>query len=174
MAKSRREFLGTASAGLIGGVAAPDALPGESVASCRREQQPTQKARLERRRVWRGAGGGAGGFADDVCRSGEAGADFAECGRARGGGGELARDDGGAVRAAHWAAQGGDRRRRWRRIRSGIRCCRGRKLGRRAIVFVRSKDDAGALPASDEDIAFAPVTKLSRWIESAASLLRSG
>ncbi len=31
--------------------------------------------------------------------------------------------------------------------------------------FVRSPDTAGPLPASDEDIAHAPVTKLSRWIE---------
>ena len=32
--------------------------------------------------------------------------------------------------------------------------------------FVRSKDDGSALPSSDDDIAFAPVTQLSRWIES--------
>jgi Asp-tRNA(Asn)/Glu-tRNA(Gln) amidotransferase A subunit family amidase len=32
--------------------------------------------------------------------------------------------------------------------------------------FVRSKADAVPLPAKDEDIAFAPVTQLSRWIES--------
>jgi Asp-tRNA(Asn)/Glu-tRNA(Gln) amidotransferase A subunit family amidase len=32
--------------------------------------------------------------------------------------------------------------------------------------FVRSKDDGVPLPASDDDIAFAPVTRLSRWIES--------
>ncbi len=31
--------------------------------------------------------------------------------------------------------------------------------------FVRSAGDPGALPASDTDIAFAPVTSLSRWIE---------
>ena len=31
--------------------------------------------------------------------------------------------------------------------------------------FVRSSADAGALPASDDEIAFAPVTRLSRWIE---------
>ncbi len=31
--------------------------------------------------------------------------------------------------------------------------------------FVRSKADPGPLPTSDTDIAFAPVTKLSRWIE---------
>ena len=34
--------------------------------------------------------------------------------------------------------------------------------------FVRSADTAGALPARDEDIAFAPVTRLSRWIASRA------
>jgi Asp-tRNA(Asn)/Glu-tRNA(Gln) amidotransferase A subunit family amidase len=31
--------------------------------------------------------------------------------------------------------------------------------------FIRSHVDPGPLPSSDEDIAFAPVTKLSRWIE---------
>src|SRR5256714_5106060 len=32
--------------------------------------------------------------------------------------------------------------------------------------FVRSKPDAAALPSADDEIAFAPVTQLSRWIES--------
>jgi Asp-tRNA(Asn)/Glu-tRNA(Gln) amidotransferase A subunit family amidase len=32
--------------------------------------------------------------------------------------------------------------------------------------FVRSKEQTVELPASDDDIAFAPVTQLSRWIES--------
>jgi Asp-tRNA(Asn)/Glu-tRNA(Gln) amidotransferase A subunit family amidase len=32
--------------------------------------------------------------------------------------------------------------------------------------FVRSNTDPGPLPANDEDIAFAPVTRLSRWIEA--------
>ena len=32
--------------------------------------------------------------------------------------------------------------------------------------FVRSDSDAGTLPAADADIAYAPVWKLSRWIES--------
>src|SRR5262252_5518184 len=32
--------------------------------------------------------------------------------------------------------------------------------------FVRSKADGAPLPSSDDDIAFAPVTQLSRWIES--------
>jgi Asp-tRNA(Asn)/Glu-tRNA(Gln) amidotransferase A subunit family amidase len=35
-------------------------------------------------------------------------------------------------------------------------------------VFARSKADPGPLPKRDEDIAFAPVTALSRWIESKA------
>jgi Asp-tRNA(Asn)/Glu-tRNA(Gln) amidotransferase A subunit family amidase len=34
--------------------------------------------------------------------------------------------------------------------------------------FVRSRGDAGPLPARDEDIAYAPVSKLSRWIETRA------
>ena len=41
--------------------------------------------------------------------------------------------------------------------------------GQKATVssnrFARSKSDPGALPQKDEDIAFAPVTKLSRWVE---------
>jgi Asp-tRNA(Asn)/Glu-tRNA(Gln) amidotransferase A subunit family amidase len=32
-------------------------------------------------------------------------------------------------------------------------------------AFIRSKADPGPLPANDADIAFAPLTKLSRWIE---------
>ena len=32
--------------------------------------------------------------------------------------------------------------------------------------FIRTKNDPGPLPSSDADIAFAPVTQLSRWIES--------
>jgi Asp-tRNA(Asn)/Glu-tRNA(Gln) amidotransferase A subunit family amidase len=32
-------------------------------------------------------------------------------------------------------------------------------------VFARSRDDAGPLPTSEADVAFAPVTRLSRWIE---------
>ncbi|HEU5359268.1 MAG TPA: amidase, partial [Gemmatimonadales bacterium] len=41
----------------------------------------------------------------------------------------------------------------------------GVEIGPRADRFVRSSADAGPLPADDEDIAFAPVTHLSRWIE---------
>lgn len=39
------------------------------------------------------------------------------------------------------------------------------KLPRGQNVFVRSTIDPGPLPTNDEDVAFAPVTKLSRWIE---------
>jgi Asp-tRNA(Asn)/Glu-tRNA(Gln) amidotransferase A subunit family amidase len=40
------------------------------------------------------------------------------------------------------------------------------KVGPTRDAFVRSKIDPGPLPASDDEIAFAPVTRLSRWIET--------
>jgi Asp-tRNA(Asn)/Glu-tRNA(Gln) amidotransferase A subunit family amidase len=42
----------------------------------------------------------------------------------------------------------------------------GEKSGPERDRFVRSKTDPGPLPASDEDIAFASVTQLSRWMEN--------
>ncbi|HTV60841.1 MAG TPA: amidase [Verrucomicrobiae bacterium] len=42
----------------------------------------------------------------------------------------------------------------------------GQKAGPARDQFVRSQSDPGPLPAKDEDIAFAPVTRLSRWIET--------
>src|SRR5580692_9835834 len=42
----------------------------------------------------------------------------------------------------------------------------GQKRGPEREQFMRSSNDAGALPAKDADIAFAPVWKLSRWIET--------
>jgi Asp-tRNA(Asn)/Glu-tRNA(Gln) amidotransferase A subunit family amidase len=42
----------------------------------------------------------------------------------------------------------------------------GEKVGPARDVFVASKLDPGPLPASDAEIAFAPVTHLSRWIET--------
>jgi Asp-tRNA(Asn)/Glu-tRNA(Gln) amidotransferase A subunit family amidase len=42
----------------------------------------------------------------------------------------------------------------------------GQQVPTQKNVFVRSKSDPGPLPPNDEDIAFAPVTKLSRWIEN--------
>ena len=41
----------------------------------------------------------------------------------------------------------------------------GTKSGPANERFMRSKIDPGPLPSNDEDIAFAPLTKLSRWIE---------
>jgi Asp-tRNA(Asn)/Glu-tRNA(Gln) amidotransferase A subunit family amidase len=41
----------------------------------------------------------------------------------------------------------------------------GQKMPSAKDHFVRSKADAGPLPNNDEDIAFASVTKLSKWIE---------
>jgi Asp-tRNA(Asn)/Glu-tRNA(Gln) amidotransferase A subunit family amidase len=42
----------------------------------------------------------------------------------------------------------------------------GMKRGPERERFVRSLKDPGALPAKDEDLAFAPVWRLSRWIET--------
>ena len=42
----------------------------------------------------------------------------------------------------------------------------GRKAGPERDRFVRTNTDPGPLPANEEDIAFAPVTQLSRWIET--------
>jgi Asp-tRNA(Asn)/Glu-tRNA(Gln) amidotransferase A subunit family amidase len=42
----------------------------------------------------------------------------------------------------------------------------GMKAGPDRDQFIRSNNDPGPLPARDEDIAFASVTQLSRWIES--------
>jgi Asp-tRNA(Asn)/Glu-tRNA(Gln) amidotransferase A subunit family amidase len=44
----------------------------------------------------------------------------------------------------------------------------GMKVGPAREQFIRSKADADAVPKNDDDIAFAPVTKLSRWIETKA------
>ncbi len=41
----------------------------------------------------------------------------------------------------------------------------GQPSGPQRDQFIRSKTDPGPLPANDADIAFAPVTQLSRWIE---------
>src|SRR5881296_587164 len=41
----------------------------------------------------------------------------------------------------------------------------GEHAGPQRDQFIRSKTDPGPLPANDADIAFAPVTQLSRWIE---------
>ncbi len=41
----------------------------------------------------------------------------------------------------------------------------GLRVGPEHDKFIRSSSDPGPLPARDDDIAFAPVTRLSRWIE---------
>jgi Asp-tRNA(Asn)/Glu-tRNA(Gln) amidotransferase A subunit family amidase len=42
----------------------------------------------------------------------------------------------------------------------------GMKVGPERDQFIRTQNDPGPLPTRDEDIAFASVTQLSRWIES--------
>jgi Asp-tRNA(Asn)/Glu-tRNA(Gln) amidotransferase A subunit family amidase len=42
----------------------------------------------------------------------------------------------------------------------------GRKAGPDRRRFIRTNTDPGPLPANDQDLAFAPVTQLARWIET--------
>src|SRR6516225_9911087 len=42
----------------------------------------------------------------------------------------------------------------------------GLTAGAQRDRFVRSKSQRTSLPSNDEDIAFAPLTKLSRWVET--------
>src|SRR5258707_27743 len=42
----------------------------------------------------------------------------------------------------------------------------GDQTGPERDRFVRSKADPGPLPAKDEDVAFAPLTQLARWVET--------
>jgi Asp-tRNA(Asn)/Glu-tRNA(Gln) amidotransferase A subunit family amidase len=41
---------------------------------------------------------------------------------------------------------------------------RNQRSGPERDRFIRSENDPGAVPANDEDLAFSPLTKLSRWI----------
>ena len=73
---------------------------------------------------------------------------------------------GAAVRAAYRAAQSRAGSNRWRPGPTAKRRCPGSSQDRRATCFCAVRPIPGPLPASDEDIAFAPVTRLSRWIET--------
>ena len=61
----------------------------------------------------------------------------------------------------------------WLQRRAGIRCCRGKSRGRSMTAFCAAPSISAPLPARDEDIAFAPVTHLSRWIETRQAHLRA-
>ncbi len=75
-------------------------------------------------------------------------------------------------RAAHGTAQGAARRRR--RAGNAMEPGAARtSSGPARDAFVRSTDAGAPLPASDADIAFAPVTQLSRWIEQTQAHLRA-
>ena len=78
-----------------------------------------------------------------------------------------------ATGAAPWlrfTRAGSDRAKwHWRRRSRPRRCWNpvlpGEKSGPASEQFVRSKTDPGPLPTKEEDIAFAPVTQLSLWIQ---------
>ena len=114
---------------------------------------------------------GSRSLGGDLRRGREAGAGRDVAQGARAGGVELAPVDGGAVRAAHSgragsrSSAGGSRRRRVWNPAAAV----GAKVpapGGRGDRFVRARGAVPPLPARDADIAFAPLTTLSRWLES--------
>ena len=42
----------------------------------------------------------------------------------------------------------------------------GQKCGPERDIFIRAKNDPGPLPVNEADVAFAPLTQLSRWVET--------
>jgi Asp-tRNA(Asn)/Glu-tRNA(Gln) amidotransferase A subunit family amidase len=164
MGKSRREFLGTASAGLIAAVVAPAALSGAVVDGDGAQQQPTEAPAGAPPAYGTGPAVGPEvstttfGEAEklvQVSLNSEERAEAVESWR--------------ATMAALYERRVGPRKvvieasvapySQWNPVLPG------EKAGPARDLFVRSKDDAGLLPASDEAIAYAPVSKLSRWIE---------
>jgi Asp-tRNA(Asn)/Glu-tRNA(Gln) amidotransferase A subunit family amidase len=164
MGKSRREFLGTASAGLIAAVVAPAALSGAVVDGEGAQQQPTEAPAGAPPAYGTGPAVGPEvstttfGEAEklvQVSLNSEERAEAVESWR--------------VTMAALYERRVGPRKvvieasvapySQWNPVLPG------EKAGPARDLFVRSKDDAGLLPASDEAIAYAPVSKLSRWIE---------
>jgi Asp-tRNA(Asn)/Glu-tRNA(Gln) amidotransferase A subunit family amidase len=162
MEKSRREFLGTASAGLIAAVVAPDALSGSVVGAA--QQQPTEAPAGAPPAYGTGPAVGPEvstttfGEAEKLVQislNSEERAEAVESWR--------------VTMAALYERRVGPRKvkieesvapySQWNPVLPG------QKAGPARNAFVRSADDAGALPPSDEAIAYAPVSKLSRWIE---------
>jgi len=162
MGKSRREFLGTASAGLIVALTSADALPGAVVDAA--AQDPTQGTPGAPPAY--GAGPAVGPevstttFAEaeklvQISLNTEERTEAAESWR--------------VTMAALYERRVGPRKLAIEEsvapYSHGNPVLPGQKGGPARDVFVRSRDDAGTLPSSDEAIAYAPVSKLSRWIE---------
>src|SRR5580698_307291 len=163
MGKSRREFLGTASAGLIAALTAADVLPEGVIEAA--EQDPTKEGPAGAPSAY-GAGPAVGPevstttFAEaeklvQISLNSEERTEAAQSWR--------------VTMAALYERRVGPRKMpieesvapysQWSPVLPGQRS------GPAVNQFVRSKDDSGALPSEDEAIAYAPVSKLSRWIE---------
>ena len=175
MEKSRREFLGTASVGLVAAIAVSGGVA-DAVTAAPGAADSTAAAVVGLQEPTVGPAGappafGAGpAFGPEVSTT-----TFREAeklvqiqlndGRAGRGSGELAEDDGGVVRTARRAEESRDRERRRAVIRNGIRCCRGGRLVRRAMHLCAAVTMRERCRRATRTIAYAPVSKLSRWIE---------
>ena len=158
MPESRRQFLGGASAGLIAAAAAVSEVRTESAwsrpagARCRPSGScPKPVCRVSTRDVRRSRG--------NSCRWRLAPADR-----------QMAADSWRRTLASLYERRTGPKKlaieaavapaTRWDPVLPGL------KNGPERDRFVRTKLDPGPLPANDADIAFAPLTHLSRWIET--------
>ena len=161
MRKSRREFL-----------APPPPPPPRSWPASRPKRRAPPPATTARRRdaarVRDRPARGARDHAGDDRRGREARPRRAHAEGPGAGRGQLARRDGRHDGAAHGAAEGRARALARAGLAAGTRSSPAARRGPARGVFARSKADPGPLPKRDEDIAFAPVTALSRWIESKA------
>ena len=111
-------------------------------------------------------------LAADLRRGREARAGDAHAGRATDGGRQLASDDGELSRAANRPAEGRARRHggAGNALESGV----GRHAARPYARPIRAQHhDAGPLPQSDDEIAFAPVTRLVALDRDAKAQLRA-
>jgi Asp-tRNA(Asn)/Glu-tRNA(Gln) amidotransferase A subunit family amidase len=169
MAKSRREFLTDASAGLFGAAAlahtqnqkpkAPDAAASQSVTSSQAEQPGTPSAFGTAPAVGPEVSPETFAEAEKLVRI-----ELTEMERAQAAGNWR------RAMAALYERRTGPKKvalestlspaTHWNPVLPGM------KAGPDRDQFIRGKNDPGPLPTRDEDIAFASVTQLSRWIES--------
>ena len=163
MGKSRREFLGAASAGLLAAIAAPETLPETLTAAV--PQQPTTEGPAGAPPAF-----GAGpAFGPEVSTTTFSEAEKLVQISLNSAERKEAAESWRVTMAALYERRVGPRRlaieesvapySQWNPVLPGQRS------GPAVNEFVRSTGDAGALPSSDEAIAYASVSRLSRWIE---------
>jgi len=161
MSKSRRQFLTRTSLGLVAAAVAP-VIPAADVNMD--SQQPTQPPPGAPPAFGTGPAVGPESLARNFRGSGKAGTGATDQRGTHGRRRKLACESSLSLRAPHRPAQVAlePNVAPWSRYVSALP---GERVGPQRDQFVAAKSDPGPLPTNDADIAFAPVTRLSRWIE---------